>query len=166
MNLKIAPLSYIPNEDEAHAAMAVAKRRNELNRGQSNLPGGETASKEDRQIQHYIACLAEIAVARLSNLYWTGCGKGADGLRDVGGIYEVRSITDRSHGLLVRQRDLEGNPPFVLVFVHAVNRRCEILGWYPAQDVRRDGREIDSNTTKPFWVLSQDRLYTWTGELR
>jgi hypothetical protein len=146
---------YRPTEDEAHAALAVARRRNRLNGGQTNLPGGETADETERLRQHFHACLAEIAVSRVMNRAWTGCGKGAHGLRDVAGWWEVRSITDRSRGLLIRKKD-DPNAVFVLVYV-APDRSCEILGWEIGQVVIDTGRHLGAGTDKPCWILHKLR---------
>jgi hypothetical protein len=152
---------YRPTEDEAHAALAVARRRNRLNGGQTNLPGGETASEAERLMQHYTACLAEIAVSRIANRCWTGCGKGADGLYDVGNLYQVRSITQPGRGLLIRRKDLQnGNPPFVLVQVNA-DRECVLLGWLRPTEVLEIGRELDADSPSPCWIASQNQLREW-----
>jgi hypothetical protein len=143
---------YRPNDDEAAAAFLVAKRRNTLNNGASNLPNGEQVDAATREWQHYAACLAEIAVARVLNRCWSGCGKGTLERHDVGNCYEVRSITDRSRGLLVRAKD-DGNTIFILVFVDVETRNCEILGWEIGQRIRQKGRMLDPTSPKPCWVL-------------
>lgn len=148
---------YRPNDDEAAAALVVAKRRNTLNGGGTNLPTGETADEAKRLNQHYTACLAEIAVSRLLNLAWTGCGKGAAGLRDVGGTVEVRSIIETRRGLLLRPKD-DPEPPYVLVYVDQATRNCHALGWAYGSDVRARGRLLDGETSKPCWILGQDGL--------
>lgn len=152
--------SYRPSDDEAAAALVVAKRRNTLNSGQSNLPGGETASEDERLRQHYVACLSEIAVSRLLNRAWTGCGRGADGLRDVGDQFEVRSITDQKRGLLLRSKD-DTPPPYVLVYVDVRTRECHALGWSYGHEARSNGRALDADTDRPCWILSVGNLRDW-----
>lgn len=154
--MREATVKYRPNDDEAACAWTVAQRRNTLNSGQSNLPGGETAPEDVRLRQHYTACLAEIAVSRILNLCWTGCGKGSEGLRDVGGTWEVRSVTKRGRGLLVRQKDDE-QAPFVLVYVDPVTRCCEIVGWEYCREVRSRGKFLDERDHQA-WVLEPDKL--------
>ncbi len=149
--------SYRPNDDEAACAAAVAKRRNKLNSGQSNLPGGETATEKEMFLQHYTACLAEIAVSRVTNLCWTGCGVGATGLKDVGDMWQVRSISDPSRGLLVRPKD-DDNDPIVLVYVDRGTRECHLLGWEFVGWVKHYGRAVDQETDRPCWIMPPDEL--------
>lgn len=147
---------YKANEDEANAAYIVAKRRNTLNGGGTNIPGGETASESGRLRQHFAACLAEIAVARAANLCWTGCGKGSHGIYDVGDRYEVRSITQRGRGLLIRPKDKQGL--YVLVYVNVEERTCEILGWETPNGVRNRGRVLAEGTESPCHILPEQDL--------
>ena len=150
-----ARYNYRPTDDEAAIAETVAKRRNTLNRNQTNIPGGETANKEERYKQHYYAVLAEIAVARIFNKSWTGCGKGSDGLPDVGGKIEVRSIDSRSKNLLVRKKDADR--PMALVLV-SENRNCEVLGWEYASIVREKGRILGEGTGKEAYLFGVNEL--------
>jgi hypothetical protein len=150
-----ARYNYRPTDDEAAIAETIAKRRNTLNRNQTNIPGGETANKEERYKQHYRAVLAEIAVARIFNQSWTGCGKGSDGLPDVGGKIEVRSIDSRSKNLLVRKKDADR--PMALVLV-SENRNCEVLGWEYASIVREKGRILGEGTEKEAYLLGVNEL--------
>jgi hypothetical protein len=148
---------YRPTDDEAASALTVARRRNSKNGGQTNLPGGETATEEELLHQHYAACLSEITVSRLMNRAWTGCGKGSHGIKDVGGWWEVRAITDAGHGLLVREKD-DQHAAVALVYVDKESRWCEALGWEYAHFVRAHGRELGSGTDKPCWILAQHSL--------
>lgn len=146
---------YTPNEDEAAVSGFMAKRRTSLS---NRLAPWERTTPREREAQQYAACLAEISVCRISNLCWTGLGKGSDGLIDVGNRYEVRSITDPRHGLLVRSKDFDKPPlPFVLVHVDTETRTCRLLGWRFPSAVRRLGRTLDSEC----WRLSQDLLFGW-----
>lgn len=150
--------AYTCTDDERAVAQCIAERRNRMNGGGTNLPGGETATQTERQRQHYRACLSEIAVSRLLNLAWTGCGKGSTGLADVGNFIEVRSIDhDRSTpGLIVRPKDTEA--PFVLCTVNTKTGAVIALGWRWTSEVRQHGRLLDGDTPKPCWLLKRDRL--------
>lgn len=148
--------SYRPNDDEAAIAQTIAYRRNSLNRGGTNIPGGETSTEKERLIQHYRAALAEIAVSRITNLCWTGCGKGANGLLDVGDKLEVRSIASSDRGLLARRKDKD-SLPCVLVLVEN-NRICTILGWEYFSVVKRDGHTLDAESNNPCWILEAKKL--------
>ncbi len=147
---------YRPNDDEAAVALLIAKRRNSLNGGGSNLPQ-EKATPEERLLQHYRGALAEISVARLFNLCWTGCGKGATGLHDVGGWLEVRSIKDPTRCLLAHFAD-RNTDPAVLVYVEDSTRKCALLGWTYFGVVKREGEELAPGTDKRCWILPQSKL--------
>jgi hypothetical protein len=124
--------------------------------GLSNLPNGETLTAEQLLRNDYLACLGEISVARLLNLYWTGITLGAP---DVGGLWEVRTITNPAKGLLVRERDLAHrvDAPFILVHVDPDSRHCRPLGWNFARNVLSRGRRLDATTA----VLPQAELKPW-----
>lgn len=154
----MADIAYTLTADEVACAHAVAARRNALNGGQSNIPGGETASPDERLRQHQRACVAEIAVSRVLNLAWTGCGKGAQGLRDVGYHVEVRSIGARGRGLLVRPRDPD-DAPYLLVLVDSVTSRASLLGWAMKGEVMAHGERHAADTEKECWILRERQLH-------
>lgn len=147
---------YTLTDDEAACAAVVARRRNRFNAGQTNLPGGESASESDRLLQHYMAAMAEIAVSRVTNLCWTGCGRGSDGVPDVGRALEVRSVSRRGLGLLARRKDRD-DLPCVLVLVEP-KAQCTILGWETYGEVKRRGRGRDLDSERPCWTLPADKL--------
>lgn len=141
---------YRLTADERACARTVAQIRNTLNHGQPSA-ADPLMDSETRLAQHYRACVAEIAVCRLTNFSWSGCGPGADGRRDVGDSLEVRSVTSRHKGLLVRQKDFD-DTPYVLVLVDHDGTEGEILGWAMKEEVmaRGTGRDLDSH---PYWTL-------------
>ena len=146
--------SYALTEDERACAEAVAKRRRSLNGGQSNFVT-ETMSSDDRDQQDFRAVSAEIAVSRLLNLCWTGCGKGALVAVDVGHLVEVRSINSPTHGLQVSERDEpRSNNPITLCLVTPTH--VQFMGWEFISEVFKQGRKMREN--KPFWVLPQSKL--------
>jgi hypothetical protein len=145
-------MKYRPSDDEAACAWVVAHRRRAKNGGQSNLPE-ETATNEERTLNDYQACLAEIAVSRLLNLCWTGCGKQE---HDVGGIFEVRSISDPAYGLQVNERDGDDDP-VILVHVNNQSRECTLVGWHFVSAVRQFGKKMRDE--KPWWLLPQSKLH-------
>jgi len=149
--------TYVPTADEIAVALVVARRRNSLNGGGTNIPGGETATEQDRLAQHFAGCLAEIAVSRLMNLCWSGCGKGALGSKDVSGLIEVRSVTERCRGLLARNKDLDDDY-CVLVFVDKPTKCCEVVGWETYRNVKAKGRALQQDTDRPCWILHADQL--------
>jgi len=151
-------LAYRPNDYEAACAAAVARMRGKLNSGQENLIRERTPASEQYVID-YVAALAEIAVSRIMNLAWTGCGRSDDGSAsyDVGGFIQVRSITNPSYGLITREKD-DPEDQTVLVYVDTGTRCCSVLGWESNQAVRDQGIARDTLTAKPYWTLPQSRL--------
>jgi hypothetical protein len=142
--------TYRPNDDEAAVAALVARRRDTLNRGGSNFEGGETASREEIYLQHYRACLAEIAVSRLTNRCWTGCGKGSLKVPDVGGEIEVRSIANPKHGLCVQVRDRDESP--VVQVLVTTDRICNVMGWETFANAKKLGKGYNLHTAHPYWL--------------
>jgi len=157
--------SYRPNDDEASVAALVARRRNSLNRGGSNFEGGETASHDETYLQHYRACLAEIAVSRLTNLCWTGCGKGSLKVPDVGGVIEVRSIANPKHGLCVQEGDVDESP--VVQTLVTNDRLCTVVGWEFFANAKELGKGFNLQTAHPYWLYWGDlRPFEDLKELR
>jgi hypothetical protein len=117
-------------------------------------PEGNRPQGPEMEAINYRACVAEIAVARTLNLYWTGSEKRR---RDVGGILEVRSIVDPGHGLVARANDTP-EAPVVLVLVHPELLHCDLLGWQTFDYAKRLGRPKDLETQWPCWILAQHFL--------
>lgn len=110
----------------------------------------------------YAACLAEIAVSRLTNMCWTGCGRG-DGTvpaKDVGDTYQVRSTITPGYGLMVRPAD-QGDDLFVLVQVSTDTRVCVALGFRSADEARQLGRPHGHDGPHPCWIVSPSQLRPW-----
>lgn len=78
--------------------------------------------------------MAEAAVAKHFNLYWSGMGSDAPGDVDVGGCLEVRSIAQRDRKLILHPNS-PSNLPFVLVYCNPP--RFELLGWIFAKDAKQ-----------------------------
>ena len=149
-------IDYIPTKDEIEVARLIAERRNSLNFGGSNIPGGEYLNQQERLLQHFQGALAEIAVSRIYNLCWSGCGKGSNGCLDVGNCLQVRSVADSKRGLLCRQKDVSEHP-CVLVQVLESNQ-CILVGWEHLSRVKTEGWVLDRYSHKPAWVLPRDHL--------
>ena len=149
--------TYRPNDYEAACAFAVARLRGRFNSGQENLLQGRTPVEEQLRID-YVAALAEIAACRLLNMCWTGCGRSEGGgpSYDVGGVLQVRSITNPSYGLITRMKD---NPDDVTALVLVEETRmCTLLGAARNAEVRMLGLGRDLESSKPYWTLPQSKL--------
>ena len=149
--------AYHLTNDEAACARVVARRRRGLNGGQTNLAAGEHQSDLDRLKNDYHACIAEIGASRILNLAWTGCGKGAYGVPDVGGKYEVRSITSLNKGLLINDSDKNKSRIYILTYVYAPHC-AKLLGWETGTSIVLNGIHRNSHTPKPYWTLPIENL--------
>lgn len=151
----VTPSIYRLTADELAVAELIGERRNRLNFGGSNLPN-EFTSLEFRQAQHSRAAAAEIAVSRHYNLCWSGCGKGSEGIFDVGNCLQVRSTMDPVRGLIVRPRDVI-DQPCVLVEIDS-DYKCALIGWEYHRVVRKLGKLCAADTSKPYWMLAREKL--------
>jgi len=141
------------NPDEIAVAELIARRRIETAGGRKQRFG---ATPEERFAQDRAAALAEIAVARFFNLWWSGLAKGSEGRPDVGDILEVRFISTEEKGLLINPED-RGERPFVLVLVN--EHRCTLLGWLFAHEGRRPEFEHPSKREGTvFHAVPRERL--------
>jgi len=148
------PRIHVPmNADEVAVADLVGQRRETLNYGDRvALRRAEGESLRQNQA----SALGEESVAKFYGLYWTGLGRGADGLADVGGRLEVRIIFVASYGLLIRRTD----PSRPHILVHVDSPDCYLLGWLFPDEVRID-RYLHRNSPKgesSFWVAPQTDL--------
>ena len=156
-------MSYRLNDDEAACAATTAHRRNTLNRGGVLIVGGMPMTTEERLAQHDRAVRSELAVSQVLNRSWSGCGKGALGLADVGGFVEVKHITmdKRHYGLLVQECDatpVRIDRPVVLVLMDDMTAMP--LGWEFMREVTERGRAVGIGTKacSGYWVLPQSEL--------
>ena len=145
------PIHVPMNADEAAVAELVGERRETLNFGDRvalrRAPGESLR-------QNQASALGEQAVAKFYGLYWTGLGKGAEGLADVGGKLEVRIVLIATYGLVARRTDPDR--PHILVYVDWPD--CYLIGWLFPDEVRIE-KNLHRNSPKgesAFWVAKQD----------
>ena len=118
--------------DEIECANAVAIVRRDTAGGGTKNNYIET-TLEQRLENDKRACRAEIAVARMLNLYWTGCGKNKDCKADVGDCVEVRQVSDSHRGLRLGMTDLaRPGTPFALAQVE--DDYVTFVGWEFVED--------------------------------
>ena len=79
--------------------------------------------------------LTEIAVAKLLGVYWHGHGGALDREKryrktpDVGDRYEVRHVTNRDHGPIIKDSDLDVARPYLEIWAgHVLGPRILIFG--------------------------------------
>ena len=116
-------------------ALHVGARRYIENWGKRDAPHYDKKRMEDDRTAQAAACVGELAVAKLTNQYWSGHVWKADqhkdhrGKPDVGTNIEVRRVRTSTNAA-VRRRQLEnGWILFVVKPVAPEFRAVEILGW-------------------------------------
>lgn len=104
--------------------------------------------------------LGELALAKALNVYWQSTTGGHNKRPDVGG-YEVKTICERNHRLIVRDNDADEK---MVALVYGRDDEFEIMGWIRCGDAKRvasieshQGREpqyyVDQRHLKPFAQL-------------
>lgn len=140
----------------------------------SFLTVGVTDPQEARAILDtldVLGCIGEVAASRILNVAWTGCGKKGPDTRDVGGLIEIRAVSDQYRGLLLRPRDIE-QTPYLLMRVDVDGRTGTALGWSVKAEVVASGRLLGGGTDTPCWILPVSRLrpldtlHRWIQDVR
>ncbi len=110
----------------------------------------------DEIVTHVQGAMAEIAVAKVLNLYWGG-GVNAFATPDVGRKTEVRYTEYNTGKLLIRHKDTDDRP-FVLVRGRPPN--LEVVGWMRGRDAKQDEFWVEEATA---FMVPADKLtpITW-----
>lgn len=102
------------------------------------------------------AVRAEMAVAKAYNMYWMG-GVGNVGSVDVGGIIEVRSVSQANHNLILHPDDKD-KFPYVLVDLSDCPN-VNLIGWIWGSDGKQDKYWKDpSGKNRPAFFVPQADL--------
>jgi hypothetical protein len=99
-------------------------------------------------------CCAELAVARYTNLFWCGTVNDVQA-RDVGGMVDVRSTTQRNHNLILHPDD-DDETPYVLVWTHAPE--FDLCGWTFAGDGKLSEFWRDPTGGRPAFFVPRNLL--------
>ena len=113
---------------------------------------------EIREQQNIVACIGEIAVARMLNVCWTAMAWKEP---DVAGYIEVRSVIEDWHNLIVRFYDKD-NSPMVLVYVK--DNICTVKGWDFVSNVKEKGIHT-SERGVPYWRTQKGHQFRSMDEL-
>tara|TARA_R110000868_G_C10586720_1_gene739191 strand:- start:63 stop:563 length:501 start_codon:yes stop_codon:yes gene_type:complete len=138
-------MNYALDPYEVRVAAGVGRMRHEDANGPSDW--GNKTDAAGRLALDILSVKAEIAVARMLNLAWTGMARRNT---DVGNFLEVRAIQDRSRRLTARRKD-ENNTPCVLAFVEGDT--VHALGWETFGVVRRDGVKMAGGAHGDYYLL-------------
>lgn len=150
---------------EYEHARHVAIMRDRINQDRQNAAHYDPALMQENLYAETAACVAELAVAKHLNLYWSGAywpinqhhlyADAPDILPDI----EVRHITSSHHNLIVRQRDAEKRRMMVCAYPdpdnHAIVR---LLGWAYAHEAWPDAEVATFDRTGTTRIYPQRLL--------
>src|SRR4029077_18609653 len=101
----------------------------------------QQAAEAERNVnaweRHVLGSICEIPVAKYFNLFWRVAINEIDQI-DVGGFIEVRGVTRKTDGLVIRPKDLEKKAALPFVLVYADPPDFELVGWIVARDAKQE----------------------------
>lgn len=108
---------------------------------------------EGRAATDFLSSMAEMAVSKGLNLYWSGvAGVGA---KDVGNQYEIRS-TALTHGKLIVSEDDKDDQEIVLVICNPPE--FKIVGCIYAREGKKDAYRFINPRRGWCWMVPQEKL--------
>ena len=116
-------------------ALHVGARRYIENWGKADAPYYDKKRMEDDRTAQAAACVGELAVAKLTNQFWSGHvwpknkHEEFKGMADVGHNIEVRRVRTSSNAAVRRKQLGKGLVLFVVRPVAPEFRAVELLGW-------------------------------------
>ena len=117
--------------------------------------GAHGANNQNDWQMHIEGALAEFAVAKHLNVFWSGkLGLYTPG--DVGSI-EVRSSQKYENSLIVRKGDLDQAK---FVFLTGVNGSYLIHGWITGFEAKQDRYLRSPNGREPAYFVPKNKLYS------
>lgn len=103
---------------------------------------------------HVLGAMAECAVAKWRNRYWTPCYDEPTGVADLNAVSQVRSSPNPSSPLIVRRRD-KAKHAFILVVTRPPV--FELMGWLWGHEAKQE-EFWQGNLDPPAWFVPQERL--------
>jgi len=119
------------------------------NLGRRNAPHYKANRMEDERTASVAACIAELAVAKATNRYWSGHVWPASDHKlhrdcaDVGKNIEVRRIRTRQSAAVRRHQVGKGLVLFVAQPVMPEMMECQVFGWIDYDDAWECGIASD-----------------------
>ena len=148
-------------EEQRRRGETCGRRRYTVNR-QRNITNRLVAKMDvEEQIQNDIyGALAEVFVADLLNVPWSGGVDSPDNIADAGEDIEVKSSRYRTAHLIVRPRSHRANPTeyikshrYVLVTYDTNSLDFTFAGWITGEEVMQD-----KSWKKDYWWIPQSEL--------
>tara|TARA_B100001146_G_C16200103_1_gene443928 strand:+ start:2330 stop:2839 length:510 start_codon:yes stop_codon:yes gene_type:complete len=144
-------------------ASHVGARRYIENWGKRDAPYYDKKRMEDDRTAQVAACVGELAVAKITNQYWSGhvwhqsVHKDYKHIPDVGRDIEVRRVRTSTNAA-VRERQLgKGLTLFVVKPVAPEFRAVEILGWIDHDEAWEKGEP--SGYSEDTRVIAEEHLH-------
>lgn len=145
-------------------AKTIGTQRHEVNLGRGDAAHYDTKRMEDNLTASIVACVAELAVAKHCNRYWSGSiwpvadhHKYKD-LPDVGRNIEVRTVRT-SDAAAVRRRELgKGRVLWVAKPVRPELTTVEMWGWLPVDEAWEKGQPARYDKTGNTRVIHRSLL--------
>lgn len=145
-------------------AKHIGTLRHEVNLGRGDAAHYDARRMEDNLTASIVACVAELAVAKHTNRYWSGSiwpvadhHKYKD-LPDVGRNIEVRTVRTSSSAA-VRQRDVgKGRVLWVAKPVRPALTDVEMWGWLPMDEAWEVGTPASYDKTGRTRVVERSLL--------
>ena len=129
---------------EVDWATHVGEQRRLANRNTANAAHYDPNRMQSEEIASRDTCLAELAVAKFLNQYWSGSywprseHEKYRHLPDVGKDIEVRRIRKRTNPLVVRERDVRADHRIVIAYV-TKRLQVEVIGGARASEAWANG---------------------------
>lgn len=102
-----------------------------------------------------LGCLAECAVAKYKNAYWTPCHDRPHGVADLGTDKQVRSSPNPRSPLTIYKTD-KSDHSFLLVITQPP--KFTLVGWMHGKDAKQPQYWKDTNVNAPAFFVPQADL--------
>ncbi len=100
--------------------------------------------------------LGELALSKMLGVYWDNKTEGQPNKRpDVGG-YEVKTICERNHRLIVRDNDHDDK---LVALVYGHGNQFEAIGWIRCGDAKRVASVESHQGRAPQYYVDQEHLH-------
>jgi len=142
---------------EKRVAILVGDTRTSVSKDDDDRPDahGLEATREEGQKIDRQGATAESAFAKHLNVYWCGSVNTFKSEKDVGSVFEVRSIDSFKKSLIVRADDAD-DAYFVCVAV--LDDACYIMGYLLGKDAKKGKWLRDVNGREPSFFVPVDFL--------
>lgn len=127
----------------------------------SNEAGWNNASTYERgyllrTTQEVTGACGEMAAARALDIFWSPSVNTFHNVTDLPFGIEVRSSTDMTYNLIVRDNDADDR---AYVLVLGEPPRLTVVGWFIGADAKREAYARDPHGLRPCWIVPRADLH-------